>query len=66
MLTVKQYYRRLILEKIKGYIKLALFGLFVACSLRIIQITITGINTPDKLNKCLKTHDLEYCNNNIK
>lgn len=66
MLTVKQYYRKLLIERTMEYVKLACFVFLVTCSLWIISLCIDSKNTADRLNKCVKTHTLDYCNNHIK
>lgn len=37
-----------------------------ATTIYILFICITSGNDTKKLNKCLQTHNLEYCNKNVK
>lgn len=61
-MTVKRYYRKLILERIIMALKLACIPLFALCSLWVMVICLTSVNDTNELNKCLKTHTFNYCN----
>ena len=66
-LTYKQYYRVLLKERIKALITMIFFmGIVILSPLWLCYIVISEEDIPDKLNACLKTHDLDYCNNNVK
>ena len=66
-MNYKQYYRKLLLERIKAQFMATTFlAIVILAPIWLIYITVTGIDIPDKLNECLKTHSVDYCNNNVK
>lgn len=62
----KKYYRKLLLERTMEYIYLGCFVFLATCALWIISLCIDSKDVPEKLNKCLKTHSIDYCNREIK
>ena len=67
MMNHKQYYRKLLLERIKAQLMATIFLLIIILSpLWLIYITITEEGIVDRLNKCYKAHSYNYCQNNIK
>ena len=66
MLTVKQYYWKLKLEITIMFLKLCCVGLFIISSLWVLKVSNGNNDIVDKINVCLKTHSVNYCNKNIK
>lgn len=64
--TPKQYLRRLYLERFATYLKYLALSFISGIALFIIYICLTSNNDVGKINEYLKTHDLEYCNNNVR
>lgn len=60
--TPKQHLRRLRFERIKTFLKYLIFSIIGAITIDIIYICLTSGNDTQKMNDCLKSHDLNYCN----
>lgn len=58
--------RELRRERIKTFLKYLAFSIMGAVAIGIIYICLTSNNDTDKMNECLKTHDLNYCNKAVK
>lgn len=65
-LTPKQHLRRLRFERFTTWLKYVGLSFISGIALFIIYICITSNNDVGKINECLKTHDFEYCNNNVR
>ena len=61
-LSVKQNLRRLKLERLKLYFTIYGISFLIAIALFILYICISSGNDTQDLNKCLKDHNLNYCN----
>ena len=53
-------------KQIKNYLKYLGLSAMIGLSLLIIHICLTSDNDIAKLNECLKSNDLEYCNKEVK
>lgn len=53
-------------KEIKNYLKYLGLFVMIGLSLLIIHICLTSDNDIAKLNECLKSNDLEYCNKEVK
>ena len=65
-LTPKQHLRRLRFERFKTWLKYVGLSCLSAMAIGIIYICLTSGNDTQKMNECLKTHDLNYCNKAVK
>lgn len=69
-LTPKQHLRRLRWERFKDQVRkisLVLFFLFTLWfAINLVITSCTSSEVVDRLNECLKTHDLNYCNKEVK
>lgn len=66
-LNHKEYYKLLLKERIKAILTMiVIMGIVIISPIWIITIVLTSSDTTDKLNECLKTNSLNYCNRNIK
>lgn len=61
-LSVKENLRRLKLERLKLYFTIYGISFLIAIALFILYICISSNNDTKDLNKCLKDHNLNYCN----
>ena len=63
----KQYYRKLLFERIKAQFMATTFLAIVVISpIWLIYIVVSSEGDVDKLNECYKTYSVEYCQNNVK
>lgn len=65
-LTPKQHLRRLRFERFKTWLKYVGLSFMSGVAFFILYICLTSNNDVDKINECLKTHDLNYCNKAVK
>lgn len=56
-------YRR---NKLKLFINYFIASILGGIAFFILYICLTSNNDVDKMNECLKTHDLNYCNKTVK
>lgn len=61
-LTPKQHLRRLRFERFTTWLKYVGLSCLSALAIGIIYICLTSGNDTQKMNDCLKSHDLNYCN----
>lgn len=65
-LTPKQHLRELRLKRVKTFLKYLAFSIMGAVAIGVIYICLTSGSDTQKMNECLKTHDLNYCNKAVK
>lgn len=69
-LDSKQYYRKLIKERITNYIdgtiEIILLLTIIIASFQLVYMALTSERTIDRLNECYKYHSYSYCQKNIK
>ena len=69
-LNSKQYYRKLVKERIQNYIdgtiEIILLLTIIIASFQLIYMALTSERTIDRLNECYKYHSYSYCQKNIK
>lgn len=65
-LTPKQHLRRLRFERFTTWLKYVGLSFMGAVTISIIYICLTSGNDTQKLNECLQSHSLNYCNEVVK
>lgn len=69
-LNSKQYYKKLLKERITNYIdgtiEIILLLTIIIASFQLIYMALTSERTIDRLNECYKYHSYSYCQKNIK
>lgn len=57
---------KIVLSK-KDKLRLFVVAILIASSMTLLlNIVFRSYEIPDKINECLKKHDLDYCNHNVK
>lgn len=64
--THQQYLRKLRIERVKTYLKYLGLSASLGLAIFIIYICLTSGNDTQKLNECLQSHSLNYCNEVVK
>ena len=64
--TPKQYLRKLRFERFKTWLKYISLSFMGAVAIGILYTCLTSGNDTKKMNICLKQHDLDYCNRNVR
>lgn len=60
IITIDRFY------KLKLFINYFIASILGGIAFLILYICLTSNNDVDKMNECLKTHDLNYCNKAVK
>lgn len=48
------------------YFNILIISMCVICFIFLFNIVSSGKGVVGRINECLKTHDMNYCNNNVK
>jgi len=69
-LKSRKYYKNLLKERISNYIygtiEIIIALIFIMAHIQLVYLVIDSEDTADRINKCLESNTMNYCQNNIK